>query len=37
MGGMGGRRHGRDEEHERDEAWGGVRRRRRGRDEAWEV
>ena len=36
---MTGRRHGRDEKHERDEAWGDVRERRHGRDErdeAWE-
>ena len=37
MGGMRGMRHGRDEEHERDQpAMGGMRGRRHGRDEAWE-
>ena len=39
MGGVRGMRHGRNEEHERAEAWGRVRGRRHGRDErdeAWE-
>ena len=34
---MRGMRHGRDEEHERAEAWGGVRERKHGRDERDEV
>ena len=37
MRGMRGMRHGRDEEHERDKAWGGVRGRKHGRDERDEV